>query len=159
MIRTAGKDDIKLLAALIQTAHAEVAHRFDLTPENCPKHPSNCTPEWIESDLARSVRYYVAEREGSPVGCVAMEHANPQMVYLERLSVLPEQRRRGIGRRLVEHVSGETANLRVPQIGIGIIADFNELKSWYQKLGFRKGETKTFDHLPFRVLLMAYDLP
>ncbi len=50
------------------------------------------------------------------------------------------------------------AALGVPQIGIGIIADFSELKAWYKKLGFREGATKTFEHLPFQVLLMAYQL-
>lgn len=158
-IRTAGRDDIEPLAAIIQLSHADVADRFNLTPENCPKHPSNCQPDWIESDLARGVRYFVTESEGELVGCVAMEHANPQMVYLERLSVLPAQRHRGIGRSLVECVFQETANLGAPQIGIGIIANFKELKAWYLKLGFREGETKTFDHLPFRVLLMTYNLP
>jgi len=157
-IKSAGRADIKLLAALIQASHADVARRFSLTPENCPKHPSNCRPDWIEGDLARGVRYFVAESEGRPSGCVAMEHANPQMVYLERLSVLPGLRRRGIGRSLVERVSRETALLGAEQIGIGIIADFKELKAWYQKLGFREGETKTFEYLPFQVLLMAYDL-
>jgi len=124
-IRTAGRADIEPLAAIIQIAHADVANRFNLTPENCPKHPSNCKPDWIESDLARSARYFVAESEGERVGCVAMEHANPQMVYLERLSVLPEQRRRS----LVECIFQETAKLGAPQIGIGIIADFKELKA------------------------------
>jgi hypothetical protein len=38
------------------------------------------------------------------------------------------------------------------------IADFTELKEWYKKLDFREGETKTFAHLPFRVLLMSYRL-
>jgi len=158
-IRNAVSADIKQLATIIQASHAEVAHRFSLTPVNCPKHPSVFTPGWIESDLDRGVRYFVAEWEGAPVGCIAMEHAKPQMVYLERLSVLPDQRRRGIGRSLVECIFRETAHLGVPRIGIGIIADFIELKQWYQKLGFREGEIKTFEHLPFRVLLMAYDLP
>jgi len=156
-IRTAGSADIKQLAAIIQASHADVAHRFKLTPANCPKHPSNCTPAWIESDLTRGVRYFVAELGGQPVGCVALEKADPQMAYLERLSVLPAHRCRGIGQRLVECVFRETANLGVPSIGIGIIAEFNELKAWYQKRGFRAGETQTFDHLPFKVLLMAYD--
>jgi len=34
-----------------------------------------------------------------------------------------------------------------------------ELKAWYKKMGFREGETKTFAHLPFKVLFMAYHLP
>lgn len=158
-IRTADEADVDVLAELIQTSHADVAHRFNLTPENCPKHPSNCNTAWIESDLARGVRYYLVDWFDEPVGCVALEHASPEMVYLERLSVLPERRRNGLGRRLVEHVIQAMTELGIPQIGIGIIADFKELNAWYKKLGFREGETKTFEHLPFQVLLMAYSLP
>jgi len=80
------------------------------------------------------------------------------MCYLERLSVLACKRRNGIGQRLVEQVFATAADLNVPRIGIGIIADFTELKAWYLKLGFTEGETKTFAHLPFQVLLMVYKL-
>lgn len=159
MVRLAKKDNINTLATIIKKSHADVARRFNLTPKNCPKHPSNCTPEWIEADLARGVRYYLAEVRGQPVGCVALEHANPEMVYLERLSVVPENRRKGTGCRLVERVSREAVVLGVSMIGIGIIADFSELKTWYKKLGFQEGETKTFEHLPFQVLLMTCRLP
>jgi len=155
MIRTADKSDAELLVELIRKSHADVALRFGLTPENCPKHPSNYATAWIESDFARGVRYALADCKGETVGCVALEHANPEMVYLERLSVLPANRRRGVGKKLVEHVISETTALGVSQVGIGIIAAFTELKTWYQKLGFREGETKTFAHLPFRVLLMT----
>ena len=158
-IRTADAADIDLLATLIKRSHADVAHKFNLTPENCPKHPSNCTAAWIENDLERGVRYYLADWHGETVGCVAFEQASPEMGYLERLSVLPENRRNGIGCRLVDRVFQEAAVLCVSQIGIGVIADFSELKKWYKKLDFREGETKTFTHLPFRVLLMSYRLP
>ena len=158
MIRIADETDAGLLADIIRRSHADVARRFHLTPENCPKHPSNCTPAWIESDFARGVRYFLTDWQGAPVGCVALEQANPEIVYLERLSVLPAQRRHGLGQQLVERVIQESAELGVPRIGIGIIADFAELKTWYAKLGFHEGETRKFDHLPFKVLLMAYDL-
>jgi len=158
MIRTADESDAKLLAMIINQSHADVARQFNLTPENCPKHPSNCADEWIENDLARGVSYYLADYQGEPAGCIALEHANPDMCYLERLSVLPENRRNGLGRRLVEHVFKVAADLDVWEIGIGIIADFIELKEWYKKLGFREGETRAFAHLPFRVLLMTYRL-
>ena len=158
IIRTAHEADIDLLATVIKNSHADVARRFNLTPENCPKHPSNCVPAWIENDLARGVRYFLADWHGATAGCVALEQADPGMVYLERLSVLPEKRSNGIGRRLVDQVIQATADLGIPQIGIGIIAEFVELKAWYLQLGFRKGETKTFAHLPFRVLLMSYRL-
>ncbi len=157
-IRIADEADVELLADMIRKSHADVARRFNLTPENCPKHPSNCTAAWIVNDLARGVSYFLADWQGEPAGCVALEQADSEMVYLERLSVLPENRRNGLGRRLVEHVISATDELRVPQIGIGIIADFVELKDWYLKMGFQEGETKAFAHLPFQVLRMTYRL-
>jgi hypothetical protein len=43
-------------------------------------------------------------------------------------------------------------------VSIGIIADHTILKNWYLKLGFIEGKTKSFDHLPFDVTFMSYDL-
>ena len=104
MIRIADKTDAGMLADIIRRSHADVASRFHLTPENCPKHPSNCTTAWIENDLARGVQDFLADWKGDAAGCVALEQASPDIVYLERLSVLPAQRRNGLGRRLVEQV-------------------------------------------------------
>ena len=157
-IREADSDDVPLLAGLIRDSFRDVAERFSLTPENCPKHPSNCEAEWIESDLARGVTYYILEHNGTPAGCVALEIAGPDLCYLERLAVLEEKRRQGFGRALVDHVFAEAKALRTKQIGIGIIAADTELKSWYQKIGFTEEETKEFEHLPFLVTFMTYQL-
>lgn len=151
MIRTADGSDAERLAAMIRKSHADVARRFNLTPENCPKHPSNCTAGWIKSDLARGVCYYLAEWQGESAGCVALEQADAEMVYLERLSVLPENRRKGLGRRLVDHVISTTTELGIPRIGIGIITDFFELKNWYLKIGFQEGRQR-----PLRICLSGY---
>jgi hypothetical protein len=43
-IVAATKKDIDRLARLIRHSFADVARRFALTPQNCPKHPSNYTP-------------------------------------------------------------------------------------------------------------------
>jgi hypothetical protein len=120
-----------------------VAERFALTLENCPKHPSNCTDEWVENDFARGVAYYILESDGTPVGCVALEKANSELCYLERLGILPESRRKALGAK---------------QIGIGIISDDTELKLWYHRIGFAEKETKEFAHLPFLVTFMSYEL-
>ena len=58
-IRRAGSNDIALLASLIQRSFEDVALRFGLTRENCPKHPSNCTPEWVKADMERGVTFFL----------------------------------------------------------------------------------------------------
>lgn len=50
-IREANSRD-SILSGLIRDAFRGVAETFGLTRENCPKHPSNCTDEWIENEIA-----------------------------------------------------------------------------------------------------------
>ena len=158
-IRSAGQDDARILAGLIRESHRDVADRFQLTRENCPKHPSFCDASWIDEDLKRGVSYFFLEERGEPLGCVALERASEQEVYLERLSVLPEKRRMGAGMRLVGHVLAEAVNLGAESLGVGIISEFAELKSWYSSLGFEEVRVTRFDHLPFEVCFMDRCVP
>jgi diamine N-acetyltransferase len=154
-IRPATKADIPILAEIIRKAFYDVAVRFGLTEENCPKHPSNCKAEWIEEALAKGVRYFLLDSEGLPCGCVALEQAGPEVCYLERLAVLPERRRQGLGRALVGHALNEAGKLGATQVDIGIIAEQTELKEWYKKIGFSEQRKARFPHLPFEVLFMS----
>lgn len=157
-IRVANAADVSLLSSLIRESFRDVAERFSLTREKCPKHPSNCTEEWIQDDLARGVTYYVLDRNGKPVGCVALEKANPDLCYLERLAVGPAERQKDLGKALVDHVFLQARALGAKEISIGIIPEQTELKLWYQKIGFIEGETKEFAHFPFLVTFMKYEL-
>ena len=68
LIKTADADDVAILAGLIRDSYRNVAQRFGLTPENCPKHPSNCTDDWIRNDFDRGVSFYLLEQNGRPAG-------------------------------------------------------------------------------------------
>lgn len=105
----------------------------------------------------KGVRYFILESERENTGCSAMESAGSGLFYLERLAVLPENRNKGFGRMLVEHIFHEAWSMGCQNIRIGIISKQSELKKWYSKIGFKKGITKTFDHLPFEVTFM--DMP
>ena len=156
-IRKASPKDISSLSELIRKSYRDVADRFELTPANCPKHPSHCTDGWVEKDFARGVSYYILEYGGVPAGCVAIEHASADLCYLERLAVLLNERNKGFGSQLVDHVLRTAQESGAKKISIGIIARQTDLKQWYQKIGFIEGETKEFGHLPFRVTFMTYE--
>ncbi|MBN1889574.1 MAG: GNAT family N-acetyltransferase [Thermoflexales bacterium] len=157
-IRDATANDAELLASLIRVAFRDVAERFTLTPSNCPTHPSNCTVEWIEAGLEKGLRYYVLEEGENACGCVALEQAGPDVCYLERLAVLPRFRHKGYGRALVEHVLEQAGRLGAGRVELGIIAGQDELRAWYEGLGFCVERTAKFKHLPFRVAFMARQL-
>lgn len=156
VIRNASDQDIELLSDVIRRSYADVARRFGLTAANCPKHPSNCTVEWIRRDLARNLRYFILDVGGEAVGCAALEKVDDSLCYLERLCVLPQHRRKGYGRILAAHVLAQAGAGGAARVGIGIIADQVELKQWYQAIGFVEGESRHFAHLPFRVTFLTY---
>ena len=158
IIRDASTSDISLLTTLIRNSFRDVADRFNLTSENCPTHPSNCTAEWIESALKKGIQYYILERQNVPCGCVALEQAQPDVFYLERLSVFPQFRRNGFGELLVNYALNEAKRLGAQRVEIGIISDQTELKAWYEKLGFSTKKESRFEHLPFIVTFMSREL-
>lgn len=158
MITEALPEDREILAEIIKTSFEGIAQRFCLTPENCPKHPSNYTPVWVEKDFSRGVRYFMLHMTAGPAGCVGLEQPNAQVCYLERLSVLPETRGRGFGKTLVRHALEWAAAKGAAVVGIGIIAEQTELKEWYKQLGFVETKTISVPHLPFNVFLMEFKL-
>jgi N-acetylglutamate synthase-like GNAT family acetyltransferase len=157
-IKPATAKDIPELVGIIRNAFFEVAVRFGLTEANCPKHPSNCRPDWIKEALAKGVRYFILDSDGDSCGCVALEQASLEVCYLERLAVLPVLQRRGYGRALVDHILEEAKLSGARQVDIGIIAEHFELKEWYKKIGFVEQRKAHFPHLPFEVLFMSKTL-
>ncbi|MGD0948491.1 MAG: GNAT family N-acetyltransferase [Candidatus Binatia bacterium] len=157
-IRQATHQDLATLARLVSESNKDVAYKFGLNAENCPKHPSFCTEDWIKADLERGEIYFVIENGVEPVGCVAYENPSAGLAYLNRLSVLPAHRRRGVGALLVKHVIEHARAASIRTVSIGVIAEHADLQRWYKKLGFQEGETKRFPHLPFSVKYMAYAL-
>ena len=157
-IRVCTDQDSQILAETTRKSFQDVAERFGLTQDNAPRHPSNCTVDWIRRDMERGVIYFAVEDRNQVVGCVALEGANTDVAYLERLAVLPDHRRRGFGKALVEHALLEAKRLGANYVSIGIIAEHTELRDWYKRLGFIEGERKEFPDLPFGVTFMSYAL-
>ena len=154
-IRETTPEDLAVLAVIVSESNKDVALKFGLDAGNCPKHPSFCTADWVRADVARGERYFVIEEQGRAIGCVAYERPRADTAYLNRLSVLPEHRRRGIGERLVRFIAELAQREGVGRISIGVIGEHDDLQRWYRKLGFMDGDLKRFAHLPFTVRYMA----
>lgn len=157
-ITKAQPQDSHILATLISEANKPVASKFGITSENNPKHPSFYTPQWVLSDFDKGEQYFFIKKEHMAIACVAYESPNENTAYLNRLAVLPSYQKKGFGELLVKHIIDFARTNKKSHISIGTIAEYNELTNWYEKLGFTKGPTKIFDHLPFNVLFMTYNL-
>lgn len=156
-IREATKHDVSIITEIIRGSFRDVAEKFGLTIDNCPTHPSNCRDDWILSDLLMGKKYFIIESD-NPVGCIALKKVNEDLYYLERLGVIPLERKKGFGKILVNHIFEKVRELSGHKIGIGIICEHKELKEWYKRIGFGVIETKRFSKLPFAVTFMEYKL-
>jgi len=157
-IVSATEKDAERIAAIIRKSHRDVARMFAITEENNPKHPSFCTADWVAADFRRGEEYFLGKVAGTDVGCLAFELAEPEMAYLNRLSVLPDYRHRGFGAALVNHILAYAQSKHATIVSIGIIAAHERLKTWYTNLGFIEKDTHTFAHLPFDVTFMQYGI-
>lgn len=158
IIRDANEADKEILVTLIRDSFRDVAEKFSLTAENCPKFPAFNAKERVEGDFKKGLKYYILEENGRACGCVALEKAGPDLCYLGRLSVLPLYRNRGFGRALLNHLFEKVEKTGICRIEIGIISKHRKLKNWYKKFGFVQKGTKKFGHLPFTVAFMYKEL-
>lgn len=157
-IRETDTNDAEQIATIISEAHKDIAVQFCINFKNNPRHPSFYTRNWVVSDFNRGEEYFLGIENNVYIGCIAFEQPNPDTAYLNRLSVLPEYRHNGIGAKLVNHILEFSKSKRIQFVSIGIIAAHEVLKKWYSTMGFIEGETQKFDHLPFDVTYMRYEL-
>lgn len=153
-IRQADERDMDVLVTLIRRSFHDVAERFELTAENCPKNPAFYTMDRIKGDFKNGLQYFILETDSRPCGCVALEKAKPEVCYLMRLGVLPEYRNNGYGKALVDHIFEQAKKIGAERVEIAIIAKDVKRENWYMKLGFVEKGTKEFDHLPFTVAFL-----
>lgn len=157
-IREAGKEDAVLLASIIRESFKDVADMFGLTREDCPSHPAYCQPSWMDEGFAKGIRFFVVEEAARPLGCVGMSRPANGECELLRLAVLPQERHKGLGRLLVEHVIEQARSLRLRRVNLALIAGHVQLRQWYEQLGFVLKTVEKPPHLPFEVASMAMEI-
>lgn len=158
IIRQANKTDIDVLINILSNSHHDVAKRLKLTKENCPKFLGFCAEQRVKNDFEKGIKYYILEQNHQSLGCIALEKASQDVCYLERLAVLPEHRKKGYGKMLVNHLFEQAGKVGAKKVEIGMISKDRKLKDWYKKLGFVQTATKKFDHLTFEVAFLSANI-
>jgi GNAT superfamily N-acetyltransferase len=132
-IRPANEADVDLIYSLI-VALAE----YEEAPEQVVGTPE-LLRQWLFGD-APAAETVIAEVDGEPAG-FAMFHGTFSTwecrpgIWLEDLFVLPEQRRHGVGGKLLSHVAKVAVDRGYTRMGWAAL-DWNEMAlSFYRKIG------------------------
>ncbi|MEM7017085.1 MAG: GNAT family N-acetyltransferase [Pseudomonadota bacterium] len=158
IIRKVNESDAQAIAVIIRASFKDVADKFDITQKNAPTHPSYCTAEWIERDMASGLRYLLLETDEKIVGCVGYKTLEGHTLEAQRLAILPEYRGGSLARELNAAVLEYAVTAGLTKIRISIVAQHRALKQWYLRMGFVECETRNFENLPFQVTYLEYDV-
>jgi ribosomal protein S18 acetylase RimI-like enzyme len=128
-VRRATLEDAEAIAQVLRASFEEFRGAFD--------PPSGAIDETGESVREAFViaSCYLAEDDGRPVGCVFCKH-KVNHIYLYRLGVLPDARRGGIGRALMQAVEDETRRAGLTRVRLGTRYGMQQNVRYYEGLGY-----------------------
>ena len=152
------REELRNSARVIRRSFRTVAVEFGLTRENCPAHPSFQTLAGLIERQTKQVVFFGQFLGEKQIGFVAMERADQDTYYLERLAVLPERRHHGCGAALVDFVLRTARQRGAARVSLSMIDEHTVLREWYKRMGFVETVTRRFEHLPFTVCYMEREL-
>lgn len=157
-IRRLASGDLPLSAQLIRLAFAGVAHEFGLTAQNYPAHGAFLADDALRAEYESGVAMFGIFAQGRQAGFLSLNPVEG-IYYLERLAVLPSERHKGYGRRMVEWAQKHVAAGGGGRIVLGALSDNRRLVRWYESCGFTEAAVRAYDHIPRSVSLMVWETP
>ncbi len=129
-IRLALAEDLSVLVAILHSAFAEYEGQLD-PPSGALHESENTLLEKLKEGGA-----FLAFAGGKAVGCVFFE-VHEDYVYLGRLSVLPEHRKQGVARALINQVEQQARDLGKSRVQLGTRLALPQLLAYYARLGYQ----------------------
>jgi ribosomal protein S18 acetylase RimI-like enzyme len=151
-------EHLPMYAEIIRQSFTTVANDYGLTMENCPAHTSFITNERLAERLDDNYYPFGYFANGKLIGFVSLLKKSRDVYEMSNLAVLPDYRHLGYGKALVEFCKKKVTSFGGSKIVLSIVESSDILKTWYEENGFNLTETKTFDHMPFPVGYMEFEI-
>ena len=150
-IREMRIEEIPECVCVIRSAFRTVADEFGFTEENAPRFTAFALDEGrLRYQFTEEKRpMFVYEDKGKIIGYYSLAVLSDDEVELNNLAVLPDQRHKGIGQRLLEDCFSRARNDGFKKIKIGIVEENKILRKWYESFGFVHKDSVKYDFFPF----------
>ena len=146
--------EMEKCAAVIRDAFKTVAEDLKITKESAPTNPAFLEKDSLIRMKEKGIVMFGVFENSVQIGFVAIEKADTDVYYMEKLAVLPEFRHKGCGRRIMDFVFDYVSGNNGKKVSIALINENSVLINWYIDYGFTVTGTKRFNHLPFEVCFM-----
>jgi ribosomal protein S18 acetylase RimI-like enzyme len=137
-IRAAEVNDAIEIAELVRLAFSAQPR-----PTNPPSSALKETAATIAEHLGRGGGA-ILESEGTLVGVVLWNEEDGAL-YISRLSVHPERRRRGIARALMDEAEREARRRGLPRMTLGVRLELEENRQFFRSCGFEDASLRSHE--------------
>jgi ribosomal protein S18 acetylase RimI-like enzyme len=128
-IRDYGKEDIRQVLHIIKTAFSEQKGKV-----NPPSSAESKTLEILENEL-KTANALVVEI-GEIVIASVFYHVNSEETYIDRLAVLPEFRRQGLGKLLMEEIERRSIDVGIWTLSLSVRIELTDQQNYYKNMGY-----------------------
>lgn len=142
-IRKGSTSDRALLIRFMQRTYQDIFPNQDFShlSRTVEQYLSNDTPLWWV-DFAGDADENISASDSTPIGCLWMGNAIDQITGLRHshlflLYVVPEHRRRGVGKALMQYAETWAKARGDRQIGLQVFSSNLPALSLYNQLGFQ----------------------
>jgi ribosomal protein S18 acetylase RimI-like enzyme len=150
---------ISNIRALLNCSFQTVMDELHFTRQMLPGNPAFLDEKTILRQMGnRNIAFYGLWENSALISCYALEVIDTISANLERVCVHPDKRHQGIGLQLLNDSVNRAANFNLRKIQITVINEHLKLKNLYRAFGYRETALKKFEHLPFTVCYMEYDI-
>lgn len=146
--------DSNIITNILNQAFMTVAQEFQFTKENAPTFPAFINSDRIEQSLENGLKMYGYRIDEKIIGCVGFSHHQDEIFFIERLSVLPEYRHAGIGKKLMQFAETNIKEFGGKIIEIHVVDKNLKLREWYKALHFAEIRIDEIKTLPFNSCVM-----
>lgn len=150
-IAPAKQEHYAICEELIRKSFAPVAVQFGITPENAPTYPAFLPDGELLKDAKDGKEMYILSQKDKIIGFIQIVVIDNAVIDLAKLCVLPECRRKGCGKQLLDFAKKRASDMGRRKLTLGMMDQDLKLKNWYIKNGFTQTGVRIYATLPFAV--------
>lgn len=159
-LELAGEEQAALIAGMIQESFKKQAAILEINDATHPNYAGFESPERVRARMRSGDRAVLLYSDDTAVGTISYQVSPESNTrgYIKRFAVLPQHRGRGLGPLLMNYAEQELLEIGVIRAEISIVARFERLQRYYERLGYDVFDRKTVAAFPFEILFMAKSL-